>query len=56
MNPDANMIDYVNDLEDTFPGIDYSLLREEPQSDAIDFLSWLSKRDEKIIAGKRRMC
>lgn len=50
MNPNANMIDYVNDLEDTFPGIDYSLLKEEPQSDTIDFLSWLSKRDEKIIA------
>lgn len=39
----------VQELKDTFPGVDYNLMRET-SSDS--FLSWLKRRNEKVVVGE----
>ena len=42
----------LDDFESSFPGVDYSLLKESKDSSSDSFLSWVAQRDERIIVGK----
>lgn len=49
-NLDKSSVDSIlEDFEFSFPGVDYGLLRENANTSSESFLSWIAKRNERII-------